>query len=196
MQKSISNDLTFHSMINYTCKFFFMVFASSLLLSCSSTDDKLVRQSLEDFLYDVAQKKADHFRIASKEKLKTLGVTEKTWSDGGMLTPILTDDENEIRDRWQFVLETLHEMCTKEEEGFDWSNYSIQSIHYNKVYVLENIKGVESYGAFGTVEVESNGKDFSFSFLITIANGEALYVNLFNEKSLSLKVEPDMDEGF
>ena len=179
-----------------TCKFIFMVFASSLMLSCSSADDKLVRQSLEDFLYDVAQKKADHFHIASKEKLKALGVTEETKSDGGVLTPIMTDDENEIRDRWQFVLETLHEMCTKEEGGFDWSNYSIQSIHYNKVYVLENIKGVESYGAFGTVEVESNGKDFSFSFLITIANGEALYVNLFNEKSLSLKVEPDMDEGF
>ena len=97
-----------------TGKFIFMVFASSLLLSCSSADDKLVRQSLEDFLYDVAQKKLTISILLQKEKLKALGVTEETRSDGGVLNPIMTDDENEIRDRWQFVLETLHEMCTKE----------------------------------------------------------------------------------
>ena len=184
---------TFHSVIKHTSMFIFMVFASSLLLSCSSAEDKLVRQTLDDFLYDVAQKKADHFHIVSKEKLKTLGVTEETWSDGGVLTPILTDDENQIRDRWQLVLEKLNELC--KEEGFDWSNYSIKSFKWGKAYALSDIEGVESYGAIGNVEIESNGKDFTFPFLITFANGEALYVNSFMEKTLSLAVAPVTDEG-
>ena len=178
-------------MSKHICTFIILMLASALLTSCSSTDDKLVRQTFEDFLYDVAQKKADHFHFASNEKLKSLGITEKTWSNGNVFIPILTEDENEILDRWQLVLEVLHEDC--EEDGFDWNNYSIKSIKYNKAYALENLNGVESYGALGTAELKSNGETFYFSFLITIANGEALYINRFNEKTLYLDFSDDTE---
>lgn len=170
--------------IKYICLFVFTILTSSLLLSCSSAEDKLVRQSLEDFLYDVSQKKADHFKIASKEKLVSLGIDEKTWSEDSVITTLLTNDENEISKQWQEILEKLHDIM--KDDGFDWNSYTIQSFHYGKAYVMADIQGVESYGAIGTVVIESNGKEYEYSFLITIANGESLYVNKFDDKTLNL----------
>lgn len=159
------------------------------LFSCSSVgksvEKDLVKQTLEDFLFDVANKAPERFHFADKKELEELGVTEETWSDGNVLSAMFTLDRRQIDDRWQMILEKINENL--QEEGFDWDEYTIKSCNYNKAYVLENIDGVESYGAIGTVDIESNGNEFSYGFLITIANGKALYINEFDDKLLSLQ---------
>ena len=102
-------------------------------------------------------------------------------------------DKQKVEERWKLILEKLNEIL--ETEGVDWNNYSVHLNHYGEAYVLEDLDGVESYGPIGTVDIESNGKKVTVSFLFTIANGKALYMNEINDYILNL-LESERYEGW
>ena len=158
------------------------------MFSCTSPEEELVQQTLEDFLYDVANKTPERFHMASKEQLEALGITENTWSENGLAAAIITMDKQQIEDNWKLILEKLNEKMA-ETDGIDWSNYTVGSCHFNKAHVLDEIDGVESFGALGNVDLKSNGKDITITFMITIANGKALYIDEINDFVLNF----DMD---
>ena len=154
------------------------------MFSCSSAEDKLVEQTLEDFFYDVAHKTPERFHMATKEELEALGVKEDTFSEGHISYSILTMEKQKVEERWKLILEKVNEIL--EDKGVDWKNYSIHTNYVGKAYVLENIDGVESFGPIGTVDIISNDKKVTVGFLFTVANGKAIFMNQIDGHILNL----------
>ena len=75
--------------LSFLLRSFIIPLALVSMFSCTSDEDKLVEQTLEDFFYDVAHKTPERFHMATKEDLEALGVTEDTYSEFNMSASIM-----------------------------------------------------------------------------------------------------------
>ena len=139
------------------------------------SDEEIVKAELEKMLSDVANQKNEKFQLFTKDFLvETMG---EEW--------YANEDENvnmikglaEHPEAWVDFLKRCNAECT--EKGFDWSNYSIESVKIDDKQDQDfNKDKVTVYR--GTFKVKSGDKVYDFEFKnLTFIKDAARYVDGF-----------------
>lgn len=124
------------------------------------SDEDMVKGELEKLFYDIANQKNEKFQWMTKELISEYFSEDEIAEQGnGSYFKMFYEHPEEMK---QEVLRAMKEIHSNfAEKGFDWNDYSIESV---------NIEDKEDVPKFkwtwykGKAKIKSAGKDFTFEF--------------------------------